>query len=340
MKKWITACLALALLVVGTLGCAEGSWSQINQELARGADWQRFAGESPYHLGEAVPLGDTGVSILGWGNYPSIDGSTVCVPMAMELARQLLDLPEEDLNGFVTFSTTHYAYERLIGGKANPSVTVLSRMAMMDDTHPVDLLLGTAPSAEEAAMAEDAGVKLVLVPVCYDAFVFMVNAENNVTGLTTGQIRGIYSGMIRTWDEVGGSPAPIQAYQRPANSGSQTAMEELVMAGTDLVAEQNFISDGMADIVAQIGNYDNGCNAIGYSYLYYLDALYREGSLRVLEVDGVAPTPENLISGAYPYAVRYYAVYREGDEATAAFVDWMTSKPGRQALAQAGYVVE
>lgn len=340
MKKMFAGLLALLLAAMMTTAWAEGSWSQINQDIERAEDWQRFAADSPYHLGEAVPLDDTGVSILGWGNYPSIDGSTVCVPMAMELARQLLDLPEGDLNGFVNFSTTHYAYERLFGGKANPSVTVLSRMAMMDDTHPVDLFLGTAPSLEEQAMAEAAGVKYVMVPVCYDAFVFMVNAENDVTGLTTEQIRGIYSGQITTWDEVGSVPAPIKAYQRPANSGSQTAMEEMVMLGAELVAEENYISDGMADIVAQIGNYDNGYDAIGYSYLYYLDALYKEGNLRVLAVDGVAPTPENLISGAYPYTVCYYAVYREGDEATAAFVDWMTSAQGRQALAQAGYVVE
>lgn len=338
MKHVIAFILSLALCVSCAL--AEGSWGQINQPVTRAEGWQRFAADSPYTLGEETPLDDTGVSILSWGNYPSIDGSTVCVPMAMELARQLLDLPEEDLNGFVNFSTTHYAYERLIGKTPNPSVTVLSRGAMMDDTHPVDLFLGTAPSAEEQAMADEAGVELVKVPVCYDAFIFMVNTASDVTGLTAQQIRDIYAGRVTSWDQVGSSvSAPIRAFQRPKGSGSQTAMEEMVMKGDALEAEPNFISDGMGDIVAQIGNYNNGYDAIGYSYLYYVNELFKDGSLRVLAVDGVEPTAENLVSGAYPYTVCYYAVYRKGDEATAAFVDWMTSAPGQAALRQAGYIV-
>ena len=42
------------------------------------------------------------------------------------------------------------------------------------------------------------------------------------------------------------------------------------------------LSDSMADLIAQIGNYDNSVNAIGYSYLYYVDSLYKSGSLKVL----------------------------------------------------------
>ena len=334
--------LAAALCLCLQFAAAEtGSWGQINQSLERGEDWQRFV-EAPtdFQLGGAMPLERSeGLFIGDWGAYPSIDGSTVCVPLAMELARQWLDLPEEDLNGFVSFSTTPVAYDRLTAGEANPMVTIASCGIMMDDTHPIDIVIGTGPNADERKAAEDAGVELVMVPICYDAFVFLVNSENPVDSLTAEEIRGIYSGSIFLWSEVGGTQDVIVPYQRPHGSGSQTAMEELVMAGAALsAAEPNYISDGMADLIAQVGNFDGGRNALGYSYLYYVDALYKSGSLKVLAVDGAAPTPENLRSGAYPYTVYYYAVYAKGNETAERFADWLVSEQGQACVGQAGYV--
>ena len=346
MKKTICLILCVSLLLCGFSAFAEGtdngSWSQINQSLSKPEGWQRIVTErGDFQLGDKTPYPGSDTLFVGdWGAYPSIDGSTVCVPMAMELARQWLDLSEEDLTGFVSFSTTPYAYDRLTNGTANPMVTIASQGVMMDDTHPIDIVIGTGPNADERQAAVDAGVNFVMVPVCYDAFVFLVNSANPVDSLTADQIRSIYTGAVRAWDEVGGEDGlPIAAYQRPHGSGSQTAMEELVMDGFRLTAaEANFISNGMADLIAQVGNFDGGREAIGYSYLYYVDSLYREGSLKVLAVDGIAPTPENLQSGAYPFTVCYYAVYVEGNETAERFVNWMTSDEGQACIAQAGYV--
>ncbi len=336
--------LTAVLLLPGTFSALgeSGSYSQINQSLAPDDAWRRVVTDtSAFALGDVKPLeGEDGLFIGGWGTYPSIDGSTVCVPLAMELARQWLGLEEGDLNGFVNFSTTPYAYDRLIHGKADPMVTIPSRGVTMDPDHPVDIVLGTGPNADERQAALDAGKDLILVPVCYDAFVFLVNGENPVDSLTVDQIRGIYTGAIPLWDMVGGEKGlRIDAYQRPHGSGSQTAMEEMVMDGFALTAAKaNYISDGMSDLIAQVGSYDNARSAIGYSYLYYVDALYKSGKVKVLSLDGVAPSPENLRSGAYPFTVYYYAVYDANNANAAAFADWLISDEGQACVRQAGYV--
>ena len=210
---------------------------------------------------------------------------------------------------------------------------------MMDDAHPIDLVIGTGPNADERRAAEEAGVDLVMTPVCCDAFVFLVNAENPVDSLTEEQIRRIYTGVCVDWSEVGGPELPIIPYQRPHGSGSQTAMEELVMKDVRLTtAESNYISEGMADLIQQVGNYSNSAQALGYSYLYYVDGLYKSGDVKVLAVNGIEPTPENLRSGAYPYTVNYYAVYERGNENAEAFVNWMVSDEGQACIEQAGYI--
>lgn len=345
MKRLLCALLICMLCVLPAL--AEnpdtGSWSQINQAVTARENWQRFVTEEEaarFQLGEKTPLdGSDGLYMGDWGAYPSMDGSTVCVPLAMELARQWLGLPEEDMNGFVNFSTTPYAYDRLIRNQANPLVTVKSENVMMDDAHPIDLVLATYPNADERKEAEDAGVELVYVPFCCDAFIFMVNAQNPVNSLTQRQIKEIYTGRVLAWSQVGGEDRGVDAYQRPHGSGSQTAMEEMVMQGLQMShVNENYISDGMAEAISQVGNYENGLGAIGYSYLYYVNTLVESGGIKVLAIDGIAPTDENLQSGAYPFTVNYYAVYRKGDENTEAFVNWLVSDAGQQAVVQAGYV--
>ncbi|MBQ6257597.1 MAG: substrate-binding domain-containing protein [Clostridia bacterium] len=346
MKRLLCVLLACMMLAVPAWAeeteeeASTGSWSQINQSVSKGEGWQQVETDGSFHLGEKTPLeGYDDLFICDWGTWPSMDGSTVCVPLAMELARQWLGRPEGVMNGFVNFSTTPYAYDRLTQGKANPLVTIKSQGVMMDDTHPIDLVLGTYPNADERKAAAEAGVELVYVPFCYDAFVFMVNDLNPVDSLTVQQIQEIYTGQHKTWADFGGTAQQLYAYQRPHGSGSQTAMEEMVMRGLEIErVTANYISDGMADAVAQIGNYDNGPGAIGYSYLYYVNTLVENSGVKVLAIDGVAPTDENLQSGAYPFTVNYYAVYRKGDENTEAFVSWLVSEEGQKAVRQAGYV--
>lgn len=338
LKKFLCVILVAVFLPLTALA---GSWQQINQTIARPEGWEHYVTRADFQLGEKVPMPDSSPLFLQqWGSYPSIDGSTVCVPLGMELARQHLNMAEEDLSGFITFSTTHSAYERLILEKPNPNVSLASLLTVLDPEHPVDLILVTSPSDEEQALAKEQNKELVMVPFCYDAFVFLVNTDNPVNSLTVEQIQQIYSGRYYDWGQAGGREGiPIEAFQRPKNSGSQTAMEQMVMRGQQLTsASDNYISDGMSDLVSQVGNYDNGRRAIGYSYLYYVNDLYKSGSVKVLSVDGLAPTPENLSSGAYPFTVSYYAVYCKGNELAKQFTEWLISDEGQRCVAQAGYI--
>jgi len=342
MKRVLAIACVCFVFSTSALGLAEGSWAQINQPINRPENWLSFVTDSPFELGIKEEMGEVnGLTAYrqSYGSYPSLDGSTVAVPMAMELARQLLGLREEDLSGFVTFSTTHNAYTRLIERRPNLSAKINSGMIAMDENHPVDLILATGPSKEELQMASDAGVTLVTTPICYDAFVFLVNARNPVNGLTIDQIRQIYTGQIQNWANIGGSSREILPFQREPNSGSQTAMETLVMQGIPMAGViPNFVSDGMADLVRQVGDYNNGEASIGYSYLYYLENLFASDEVKTLAIDGYSPTRENIRSGLYPFGTCYYAVYRQGDALGQAFTEWLLSEPGQRCIEQAGYI--
>jgi phosphate transport system substrate-binding protein len=259
----------------------------------------------------------------------------------MEFARQHLLLPEEEVKGFSFLSTTHTAYEHLILREPNGSAMLPSQSAAMDEKHPVDLIIATEPSDEELALAAENGVTLVKKPVCFDAFVFITHKDNPVINLTVEQIQKIYTGEISNWKDVGGPDEAILAYQRSKNSGSQTAMENLVMKGLTLSAAQpNFVTGDMEGLVRRVGDYENGIGSIGYTYKFYIDTLYKSDDIKVLSINGVAPTPENLRNGTYPFTTNYYGVIRAGEEQAAGglFLDWMLTEEGQKCIAQAGYI--
>ncbi len=327
------------------LGTADktGSWGSINQNVERGDDWQQIVADSPFKFGDTYTItneyGHTD-TYLDKNTYPHIDGSTVCVPMAVEFARQHLGFEDTVANQFVDFLTTHYAYEALIHNEPEMEHYVYN-LGTYIDVDSVDLVIATEPSDDELAQAEALGVTLKKTPVCYDAFVFITHKNNPVESLTVEQIKKIYTGEITNWKEVGGKDEKIRAFQREKNSGSQTAMENLVMGGADMIDPIEVkIIVGMGELVDAVAEYENETASLGYTYRYYIDTLYKNDNIKTIAVDGISPTDENIRSRAYPFTTNYYGVIREGDEEAIGgqFLNWMLSDEGQRCIAQAGYI--
>ena len=329
-----------------------GSWSQINQVVERGEDWQQIVVNSPFQLGEKTYSrswetnnGTMNAYSMEYGTYPSIDGSTVVVPMAVEFARQHLGLTDEYANGLVGFSTTHLAYYNLITKDGNRQSVIVSytnrETIFLDSKHPVDLIIATEPSEDELALAEQHWVTLITKPVCYDAFVFITHKDNPVDSLTLDQIRGIYSGQITNWKELGGEDKAIVAYQREENSGSQTAMINLVMKDNPMLPPETVkVAEGMGYLVDVVAEYQNNATSIGYTYRYYIDNLYKNEDIKILKIDGISSDEGNLRTEAYPLTVCYYGIIRAGDEGSSGglFLEWMLTEEGQKCIQQAGYI--
>ncbi len=319
-----------------------GSWGAINQDVSRGENWQQIVKSTPYKLGEAIEVsGETEPYKENTkGNYPNIDGSTVCVPMAVEFARQHLGFEDKTANQFVQFSTTHYAYENLIY-EATSEIYVHYNLDSFIDMGSTDLVIATEPSDEELALAESEGITLIKQPVCYDAFVFITHKDNPVDSLTVEQIQKIYTGEITNWKEVGGKNEKIRAFQREKNSGSQTAMENLVMDGSDMIDPIKVkIIVGMGELIDAVAEYENETASLGYTYRYYIDTLYKSDKIKTIAVNGIAPTDENIRSESYPFTTNYYGVIKKGDEEKLGgqFLRWILSEEGQKCVAQAGYI--
>ena len=235
---------------------------------------------------------------------------------------------EEDGYGQVTCTGTIEAYERLIAGKT-------------------DIIFCAAPSQDQLALAEAAGVQLHLTPIGREAFVFFVNSENPVHGLTVEQIQGIYTGQIKNWRELGGKNQKIRPYQRAENSGSQSALLRLMEGLPLMEPEKEDRIAGMGGIITQVAGYRNHKNAIGFSFRFYSTEMVENEQIRLLALNGVLPTKDTIREGSYPISSNFYAVTaspigepapEENDADLRAFIDWILSEQGQEIIEKTGYV--
>lgn len=245
-------------------------------------------------------------------NWPRIDGATAAYPIYASAFYALSVIPEDfHVWEYLENSRTPDAYNRIVKGDA-------------------DIIFVAQPSGGQKKRAEESGVTLLYTPFAREAFVFIVNADNPVNSLTEQQVRDIFSGAITNWRTVGGNDQEIQTWQRPEDSGSQTVMQSQVMKKVRMISPQETevasVMEGMIKVVAE---YRNTNNAIGYTFRYYATQMNADKNIRLLAINGITPTAENIRNGKYAYIVDAFMVTRENTTSE-------TQKTGRMVFNAAG----
>ena len=269
----------------------------------------------------------TAAPFLTVEDFPALDGSTACIPLMAQMLADTTGMDLEEAQSIISVSTTAYAWESF--GLYNTDTKML--------------VVYEAPDSVKEEL-EAANVQLEQKPIGVDALVFIVNEDNPVTDLTQQQLRDIYAGRITNWKEVGGADAPIVAFQRGVDSGSQTLFKKLLIDKGDgqlMTAPTELAPADMGGLVDRIAEYNNSANAIGFSVYYYIDQMYSKPGLRLLAVDGVTPGNDTIASESYPLCNEFYAVIHGNaapDSPQRKVYDWLSTDEGRRCIETAGYV--
>ena len=266
-------------------------------------------------------------------DMPVMDGAEACYPLYAAAAKAVYqDIAHIESNWadsgerawtngkIVTFTNTVVGFERLIEGN-------------------VDLFFGARPSADQLAYAAEQGVELEITPIGREAFVFFVEEDEPVDGLTQDQLRAIYHGDVTDWSQVGGRAGEIAAFQRPAGSGSQTMMEYF-MGEVSLKEPQTYETVGsMEGVIRHVAQYANQRGALGYSFRYFIQGLSQEKGVKLLAVDGVTPDLAHIEDGSYPLTVPLCLVTRKDDPNpnVGKMIDFFLSLDGQTLVRETGY---
>lgn len=274
----------------------------------------------PHEEGSDLPEIDSSLKLTE--KLPVLDGAAALVPVYAAVIDNVY--PE----GCVTYEGGEFSDDNFYGENfAQDSAmqyknTVRGYQAIVDGT--TDILFCAAPSEEQKQYALDKGVELVYVPIGLEGFVFFVNENNPVDDLTVEQVRKIYACEYTNWSQVGGANRIINPVTRLEGSGSQTTFEA-------------FMGDypiGRKSLLAITGA------SIGFSFRYYMDGIVENDAVKMLSLNGVYPSAENIQNRSYPIVAQFYAIYRadNDNENIPVLVDWLLSDEGQELIEQCGYV--
>ncbi len=317
--------LGLCVLAVGVYEAGRAyhnSFAQVNDQ---GVDLTLY---QPFSENTRAAKLEEASTLQLQDNLPRLDGATALYPLYAAFAQAVYPAGEYDLYamkegaaspGEVVCTTTADAYARLINGET-------------------DIVFAARPSKQQLEEAKSKGLTLKLTPIGKEAFVFFVNARNEISGLTTSQIQDIYAGNLTNWREVGGKNEAIRAFQRPENSGSQTMLQKLMEDKHLMTPPKENIASGMGDIIRETASYRNYRNAIGYSFLFFATEMIQNNEIKLLEVDGVKPEKRTIASGEYPLSAEFYAVTAGSNNPNIdRFLAWILSPQGQYLVEKTGY---
>jgi phosphate transport system substrate-binding protein len=191
-------------------------------------------------------------------------------------------------------------------------------------------------SSRDLKDEEKAGLTEYLI--AKDGIAIIVNSSVNVTDLSLEKIKGIFTGEITNWKELGGADKAITVVSREAGSGTRGAFIAITGIETkdangenvDLTTDKSLIQPSQGAVMQTVAN---SPDSIGYTSIGSLN-----DTVKTITVEGVEPTDENIVSGTYKMARPFiYITKGTESELAKAYIDFVLSAEG-QAIVSADYV--
>lgn len=190
---------------------------------------------------------------------------------------------------------------------------------------------GACRAAIEANPAERSAYQ---IPVAWDALVVIVHKDNPMDNISFDQIKGLYLGKINNWKELGGPDRPLELYIRRGKiSGVGRTLREIVFANFEQEFLGKYIEKSSGPLEKGVQANINGVGTTGISSAKRRD-------VKILKLDGHAPTYENIKKGDYLLYRPLYLVTKgsNSDQRVKDFITFALSKEGRDIIRKAGTV--
>jgi phosphate transport system substrate-binding protein len=177
--------------------------------------------------------------------------------------------------------------------------------------------------------------QLTALPIGFSGTAIVVNSANPVNDLSKEQLRRIYRGEITNWSEIGGPDVPMRPYIREANAATRQTSESFLFGQTPASYGINVIEQMETDaLLTAVGSFRG---SIGIASTGSRTAADKR--VRIVPVDGVAPTQENIASGAYKLVRPLFVIYETNatdmKPAVREFFEFVKSPEGQRIAAAA-----
>ncbi|HEY3467571.1 MAG TPA: substrate-binding domain-containing protein [Amycolatopsis sp.] len=217
--------------------------------------------------------------------------------------------------------------------------------------------VGAAGKDELAVLSDgrsgEAGPDLEAKAVAVVVYSLVVNRAAGVDRLTTQQVKDIFSGRVRDWDQLRPGPSvPIGIVGRGQESGTRKTFEQKVLGGAEDRLTSDSCREPERDPAAATTRCERGTTAevltevaavpgaIGYADVPAAKtAAARDQQVAVVQLDGRYPDVTSIAAGYRFWTVEYLYTKGVPDGASVLkrFLDYLASPTARAELQDAGY---
>ncbi len=188
---------------------------------------------------------------------------------------------------------------------------------------------------KEYKLAKQKGITPFRVSVALDGIAVFLHEDNAVGNLSFAQLKGIYTGSITNWNEVGGNDARIILYGRENNSGTYSFFKKKVLNKEDY-SEYTQTLPGTAAVVNAVSKDKNG---IGYGGIAWAKRVKFAAVSVTDDGEAVIPSSETVSSGKYPISRDLYWFFNgQPDGELKKLVNWALSEEGQKVAVEMDYI--
>ncbi len=246
----------------------------------------------------------------GMSGSIALDGSTALAPLA-QAAADSLKSANPDLSVTVN-----------LGGSGKGLTDIVNKSVDIGNS---DVFASEKLTADKAKL-------LVDHQVCIIGVATVVNPDVTVTNLTKAQLISIFTGKTTNWKDVGGSDLPIVIVNRPTTSGTRALFKKDALNGEEEATGKALEQDD-SGVLEQTVAQTKG--AIGYLALSYTMG---KTDVKLLSLEGVAPTYDNIYAGTYPvWGYEHMYTYGAATGVVKTFLDYMVSPEFSSTITAKGY---
>ncbi|AKG23462.1 PstS family phosphate ABC transporter substrate-binding protein [Calothrix sp. 336/3] len=211
----------------------------------------------------------------------------------------------------------------------------------------------------ELNRAKERGFILQQIPVAIDGLAVAVNPNLDIPGITIEQLKGIYTGKITNWNQVGGSNIPIKPYSRRVSDGGTVELFiQDILGGEVFSSKVEFVSTTTQAL-------QKVASSPGSIYFASAPEVVPQCSVKPLPLGRtqgqyIAPYQEPFVlpseclskrnklnieafqSGKYPLTRNLFVVVKQNgqreEQAGIAYSNLLLTQQGQELITQAGFV--
>lgn len=215
------------------------------------------------------------------------EGDDVLMGAGAHFAWILFDAIKEDLEAKTGRKTILFGENSMLGVGCNAGIKAAKRGTKSQETFG----FVCCPLSEEEIEKE----QLIVYPLAKEPILILTHKNNPINNLSTEQVRAIFRGDLLNWSEVNGPDKPIVVVTR-LHCKKRPGHWKTILPSHKKFRQERLNVKSAAAMVQRVGDFSGAIGHTGATWKFT-----EEDKVKVITVDGIKPTAENLRNGKYPF---------------------------------------